>query len=280
MIEIKTLEGVSLEELRTTFNEAFQQYFVPVHLTQEQLEQKLLVEGFAPELSVGAFANDRLIGFIMHGKGRWKQKKTVYNCGTGVIELYRRQRLSQRMYEHLLPILKERGYQLGLLEVIQKNTKAMSSYRAVGFEIVRALDSFQGRIQPAQADPAVKELQNPDWELLSSFWSWTPSWQHAPAALERAASSYKIWALENKGELAAYAMINPLTNRIPSFAVAPQWRRQGLGSRLFNTLQDLYQEKPLTVINVEEQAVETKAFLQHLGFSTYVRQYEMELQIQ
>lgn len=280
MIRFNTLEGISTEEIRLCFNEAFAQYFVPVSFTQAQLEQKLWVEGYAPEYSVGAFdKSGRLAGFILHGSGAWNGKTTAYNCGTGVVAAHRGQQLSLRMYAFILPKLREMGVQQSLLEVIQENGGALRSYQKAGFQTSRELISFKGSLENTATDNEIYPIASPDWPLLQSYWSWTPCWQHSPASLLRAQESYQLWGIEEQGQLVAYAMLNPLTNRIPSFAVAPQWRRQGLASRLFRGLQQRFPDKPLLIINVHDKDAATKAFLQSLGFSTYVKQYEMNLQI-
>ncbi len=275
MLQFKTLEGIAHEDIRLTFNEAFREYFVPIYLTPEQLTQKLWVEGFEARLSAGAFEGDRLVGHMLHGVGQWNQLTAAYNGGTGVLPNQRGQQLTQRIYNFILPHLQDNGIHLSLLEVIQENVKARRIYESVGFSIVRELDSFKGIISGALARPEVRELNAPDWEVLQSFWSWQPSWQHSLQCLKRANSSYKCYGIEREGQLVAYAVINPLNRRVPSFAVAPPWRGQGLGRQLLQHLQQLYAQEPLTFINIEHEAADTIKFLQGLGLQPLIRQFEM-----
>lgn len=279
MLHLQTLENQSLESIRYSFNESFREYFVPLHFTPEQLSQKLQVEGYAPGLSVGAFDGEQLVGQILHAVGTWEEAPAAYNCGTGVQAAYRGQQLTRRLYDYVLPKLKERGIRRSVLEVIQENQKAMQVYQSVGFQQVRELLSFSGTVPHAAPDTEVQEAEPIHWEKVKEFWSWQPSWQHTPQCLQRAVASYSCYTITREGQVVAYAMINPLTNRLPSFAVSPQWRRQGLGLRLFRHLQYLHPQKPLTVINVAAGATETLQFMQASGLSPLVQQYEMVLDL-
>lgn len=279
MLQIDTLQSVSTEEIRLCFNEAFHKYFVPVNLNAAQFEQKLAVEGYTPSISGGTFAGSKLVGFILHSEGLHGNKRTAYNSGTGVVTSYRGQQLLRRMYDYLLPLLKEKGVQKSILEVIQENEKARRAYKDAGFTIVRELYSYQGTVEEPAAYSAVEELQIEDWSRAETFWSWEPSWQHSQQCLQRASGSYKTYGIKKGEALVAYAIINPLTNRIPSFAVAPAWRNKGLGSTLFQHLQYHFPAKPLTVINVDSQSHETIGFLEKQGLKLLVKQFEMELLI-
>ncbi|EMR02018.1 GNAT family N-acetyltransferase [Cesiribacter andamanensis] len=276
-MQFASLSATSPEEIRTAFNEAFSDYLVPVQLSAEQMEQKLQVEGFDPSCSVGAFAHQKLVGQILHSAGFWKGKPAAYNSGTGVVPSQRGQHLTQRMFACILPQLKEKGLACSLLEVIEGNDKALRTYLGVGFTTVRLLDSFKGTIAQPLADPEIQLLDRPDWQQLQQFWDWHPSWQHSPACLQRAGSSYKTFALLEGSRVIAYATINPLTNRIPSFGVSRQHRRRGLASRLFRHVQQCYPDKPLTLINVDSSASGTLTFLQAVGLQYFLRQHEMEL---
>ena len=279
MLQIDTLQSVSTEEIRLCFNEAFHKYFVPVNLNAAQFEQKLTIEGYAPSISAGTFAGDKLVGFILHSEGLHGNKRTAYNSGTGVVPSHRGQQLLRRMYDYLLPLLKEKKVQKSILEVIQENEKAQRAYKDAGFTIVRELYSYQGTVEEPAAYSAVEELQIEDWSRAEALWSWEPSWQHSQQCLQRAIGSYKTYGIKKEGALVAYAVINPLTNRIPSFAVASKWRNKGLGSTLFQHLQYHFPAKPLTVINVDSQSAETLSFLEKQGLSPLVKQFEMELLI-
>lgn len=278
-MKLGTLQQSSTEEIRQSFNKAFEEYFVPIYLSAEQMAQKLMVEGYDASISPAVFSAHKPAGFILHGAGTYRGIPTAYNSGTGVLPAYRGQHLVQAMYEYILPILKERGFQKSLLEVIQENIKAKRCYEAVGFRVVRELLSYKAQVAQPLLHKDVQEIKTPNWPLLASYWNREPSWQHSLQCLQRASDSYKIWGIFKDSELVAYAVINPLTNRVPSFAVAPAWRNQKNATKLFQHLQQLYSSMPLTVINVDGQDDISNGFLKSLGLTPLVAQFEMELPI-
>jgi hypothetical protein len=66
-MEVKSLENTEISELATVFNQSFSDYIVPLKITIEQLENKIKSDNIKLKFSVGAFENNRLIGFILHG---------------------------------------------------------------------------------------------------------------------------------------------------------------------------------------------------------------------
>ena len=48
-MEIRTLENKTVSELTTVFNKAFEKYFVPLKLSEEQLQQKMQGRWDGPE---------------------------------------------------------------------------------------------------------------------------------------------------------------------------------------------------------------------------------------
>lgn len=120
-------------------------------LSLADFEKMLLRNGFEPELSVGAFVNDRLAGFIFNGFRDWNGVTTVYDTGTGVIKDYRKQGITNHMFSIARNVLQEKGIKQYLLEVIQTNTAAVELYKKQGFEITRELNCFQ--VEKSQYSP-------------------------------------------------------------------------------------------------------------------------------
>ena len=66
MYQYKTLENISYEQLAECFCLAFSDYAFPMNLTPEELRGVLEQSGVDLALSCGAFAGDKLVGFIFH----------------------------------------------------------------------------------------------------------------------------------------------------------------------------------------------------------------------
>jgi len=125
MIILKTLEKITTEKLLEVFNLSFSDCVVPFCLTKEQLEDKIKSDSIKLEFSVGAFEDDQLIAFILHGYDTIDNLKIVYNAGTGVIPAKRGNKLTAKLYDYILPFLHENDIDKLLLEVISTNEPAI-----------------------------------------------------------------------------------------------------------------------------------------------------------
>ena len=123
-----------------------------------------------------------------------------------------------------------------------------------------------------------RQIKRPDWQLLSEFWSWKPSWPSSIAAVQRAGGQLQILGLYDVETLLAYGIINLESGRITQFAVHPAYRNQGLGKLLFYYLSKLGNPK-LSIINIDKSDKTSIDFLKHIGFDSYIGQFEMGLQL-
>ncbi len=280
MITIQTLENTDTNTILNTFNLAFSDYVVPMRITEEQLINKMKTENIRLDYSVGAFNQNELIAFILHGQNTINGKSIVYNGGTGVIPTQRGQKLTAQLYEFILPKLRAEQIDSVLLEVITTNLPAVTTYEKIGFKTLRTLDCFKGNILQQPVNPAyeIKELKNWDWNLLCSFWDWNPTNQNGISAIE-INKSYLISLGIYKGEeLCGYLIYNPKSNRIQQFAVAKAHRNKGLASQLFSHIAQQHTSE-VAMINIDHSSAETLAFLQKTGFEKTISQYEMELKL-
>ena len=134
-MEIRSLADTAFDTLYEAFSQAFADY--EVQINGAQLRRMLKRRGFDPRLSFAAFDGDRIAAFTLNGIGNYDGLPTAYDTGTGTLEAYRGQGLATRIFEHSIPYLKEVGIGRYLLEVLQHNTKAVSVYRKLGFEVTR-----------------------------------------------------------------------------------------------------------------------------------------------
>lgn len=275
----RSLQNIPISTLAATFNYAFSDYLVPLHLSEAQLENKIISDGVRLELSAGAFEGDHLIGFILHGFDIVDGRRILYNAGTGVIPEKRGQKITARLFEFILPTLRAENVKRVQLEVIHGNQPAIKTYQSIGFEVVRELDCFKGTVASQNTSGFnIRGLGLYDWPLMRSFWDWQPSWQNSVRALENVKdTNISIGAFDGEN-LIGYLLYNPISNRVQQFAVDPHYRRRGAGRALFGHIAQLA-NKDLVLINVDHNATETAAFLLSLGLEPYVSQYEMAIEL-
>lgn len=287
MIIYRTLTDADFPQLYHATLEAFSDYVVPYQPTQESLRRMLLINGVDFKYSVGAFEGEKMVGFIVNAIGDWAGKRTVYNSGTGVIPEYRKQGISRKMFDFILPTLREIKVEQYLLEVISENKLALNLYQNLGFEIQRELSVFKKEDlicvdENLRENIEMKEIETLDWELFESFWTCHPAWQNSIDAVKRSLSDETIvktflGAYSNQ-TLAGYAIGFHNSGNITQIAVGEAHRGKNFGRALVNALQKRI-EKPLFVSNVDTKAKDASAFFKANNFSLLTTQYEMLLKL-
>ena len=287
MTHFKDLKHISLQTLADTFNLAFSDYVIPMHFTERQLIEKLTRDGINLEHSAGAFDGDKLVGFILQGIGKWEGHLTAYNGGTGVIPAFRGSKITQQLYKYSIPQLKAAGVKKCLLEVVTHNEVAFKTYEKLGFSSTRTLISFKGELSAGTSSSRLaslpnnfifREIEDLDWQLAESYWEYSPSWGYHHAAMERLRTFTRLVGIFRKEELIGYGAIHENTNRVAQFAIAPDYRHQGLGYQLFRKLA-AGNNATLSVINVDERSESTLNFLEDIGLTQFLTQYEMVLEV-
>jgi len=277
-MEIRNLVGVDLQELTNCFNEAFANYFVEVHATEDYLRNRWKAARVRYDLSCGVFDEGRIIAFIIHGVDKKNGRLTAHNVGTGVVPAARGQNLVGQMYTNMLPDLKAAGVTCCSLEVICENVRAIRAYEKVGLQIVKTLPCFRGTpmIQSTKlAGLNIRQTHSPDWDLYKSFQDYTPSWDNEISAIRTAGEQYAVFELCNASAVLGYAVINLANGYIPQFSIAKAFRRKGYGRMLFSGLSK--HSPTLRVINVDQEAIAVVAFLEAMGLGQYLSQYEMQM---
>jgi len=278
MITLQTLENSPTGQLLEVFNLAFSDYVVPFSLTIEQLESKIKSDGIRLELSAGAFEDDRLVAFVLHGHDIVDGVKVAYNAGTGVIPAKRGNGLTARLHAFVLPILKAKAIEKVVLEVITTNEPAISTYKKIGFETIRQFNCFKGPIDATTETGGfeIRTLDAHDWPRLRSFWDVQPSWQNSVTAVENLKPVTVSIGLYEDEKLSGYAIFNPGTRKIYQLSVDKSCRKRGAGRQLLAYIAAHYGED-FSAINVDDASEDTSHFMTGMGMTAYIKQYEMEL---
>src|SRR4051794_39317091 len=140
-ITFRTLSGVDLSVLHAIWLRAFSDYVVSMQCSEEQFRNRLVREGCDYNASVGIFAGGEIVGFTFNSIGVWDGVPTAYDAGTAIAPEFRGRHLGEELFQFMFPLLKERGAEQYLLEVITTNTPAVNLYRKLGFRTTRELGS-------------------------------------------------------------------------------------------------------------------------------------------
>jgi ribosomal protein S18 acetylase RimI-like enzyme len=274
MIVHRLLSDDDFESLYDCFLTAFSDYEVDMLMSREQFRQRLRRDGVRLELSAAAFDGERMVGFYINGSGDWQGKSTAYDAGTGVIPDYRGRGVAKELFAFLERRLKEVGVAQYLLEVLTSNVPAAALYRKLGFQETRRLVVFRSQKGPKRLEHSVsiKAIEQPDWALYKTFWDGFPSWQNSSEAVDRVRGDRSIVAAYANDKCVGYGVVFVPSANLMQLAVAPQHRREGVGSAILAILEG---STTLKINNIDEDLKAALAFYEANGYKRVLSQYEM-----
>ncbi len=284
MLQIRSLQNTTFETLYLAFNEAFKDY----NRSWNPYEFKDLLKrrGYVPEISFGAFADDKLVSFTFNCIDNYNGKKTAYDAGTGTLEAYRGKGLSTKIFEASIPYLKEAGVNQYLLETQTTNHTAISVYKKIGFQIKRELSYFVQNTADVSIksiktddDIIIEPIEITDAEKAIEFCDFVPSWQNSFASLRRTELALKSIGAFIEDELVGYGIIVPESGDIPQLVVRKSNRRKGIGAALLSELLKGNHHATTRIINVDTNCRDIKAFLAAQNIFPLGAQYEMIMKL-
>lgn len=284
MYSYKTLEDTSTETLHEAFLEGFSDYQVKIDLPLNKFKSMMQRRGYTPDLSMGAFFNDKLVGFILNGYRSWNGKSTVYDTGTAVLPQYRKQGITSSIFQNIKDLLKEKRAEQYLLEAIISNTAAVNLYKKLGFKIIRTFDCFQ--LDKVNFEPAkpwevrnVDKMNAEDWKDIINFWDAEPSWQNSIDSINASAETFYYAIVHAEGKTAGYGIIDRKTGDISQIAVDKAYRGKGIGRSIVTDLIENTEAQRISILNIDTRFESIKDFLYKAGFKYSVGQYEMLLKL-
>jgi len=282
MVEYRFLRETDVPQIYSTFTKSFADYQIQASPSQEVVRRLMVRRGVGYDLSVGAFDGDDMVAVMATGYGEWQGSPAAYDIFTGVTPDYRRRGIAGAMIEFVRPTLVERGAECFLLEVLQTNEPAIKVYRRLGMTISREFACFKLERDAlvttrANRDVAIVEFDDPDWSAWHEFWSWQPSWQNSSASVERSLDGHVCFGALSGKECVGYAIAEPATHELCQLAVAPRYRRRGIGTQLLAAASNAMDNGSLRIINIDGGSAADLAFYESRGSQDFVRQYEMIL---
>jgi ribosomal protein S18 acetylase RimI-like enzyme len=283
-VRYKTLKNVSLETLCETFNKAFSDYQIDMQMSIIKFDQMISRKGYDPEVSVGVFDGNDLIGFVLNGLRKIDRKWAAYDLGTGIISEYRDKGISNKMLRYNEDILRERNIRQYILEVLKNNPRAIEVYRNRGFEATREFTCYEidkNEYDSKKCDHNVETryMTFDDWNYIKEFWDGTPSWQNSNDSIASVKELFKISTVLNDDKIVGYGVIDIESGDIPQLAVDPEYRGRGIGRSILSDLIKGTRSDNIRVINIDDENLSSQEFLTKLGFQEFASQYEMKLDL-
>lgn len=280
METIKSLNKVSFDLLAASFSEAFADY--DVQISKKELQIMLKRRGFVPELSFGAFDGEHLVSFTFNGIGIFNGQKTAYDTGTGTLKEFRGKGLATLIFEYSIPFLKKAGIAQYLLEVLQHNSKAISVYQKLGFEVSREFNFFVGKMGEINLEARklpskyhLKPISLDYSKQLASFWDFQPSWQNSFDSVTRSLTDFKLLGAYEGANLIGYCIFETNTGDITQIAVDKNYRRQGIASVLLAEIAKSNRHSGIKLINAKSGCESILKFAESKRILLKGQQFEM-----
>ncbi|MDR1056084.1 MAG: hypothetical protein LBL90_09780 [Prevotellaceae bacterium] len=113
---------------------------------------------------------------------------------------------------------------------------------------------------------------------MQQLWDWAPTWQNSINTVSRSKDVLVSIGVYDVNELVTYVIYNPLSKRVPQFAVDNAYRNKSMGRCLFAYIARNFDAENF-VNNVDHNSKNTAMFLEPLGLNKYIQQYEMCMDI-
>ncbi|MCL2246143.1 MAG: GNAT family N-acetyltransferase [Lentimicrobiaceae bacterium] len=279
-MKITNLSQIPFDTIFKAFNQAFADY--EMQLNRTQLQAMLLRRGFQPNLSFAALEGSEIVAFTLNGIGIFNGIPTAYDSGTGTLKEYRGQGLATKVFEYSIPYLKEAHIAQYLLEVLQHNTKAVSVYRNLGFEVTREFyyfikknEDIHNALKTIDFNFSIQQIEFEEIFQLTDFWDFHPSWQNSFESIERAREDCIFLGAFSEKQLIGYGIFEPSSGDIAQIAVNKQYRRKGAASLLIQEMLKLNKSDVIKVVNTDLLCHSIMDFLKMKNIEATGKQFEM-----
>jgi ribosomal protein S18 acetylase RimI-like enzyme len=282
-IEYKFLSEKYIPELREAWHKAFANYQVDMsYLTLERMISRARMDRVDYNLSVGAFHNNEMCGFLIIGIDKINNVLSAFDAGTGVIPEYRGKGIAGAMFDFVVPKLKSKGVQNFILEVIQENQAAINTYKKTGFSISRnfkcyKLDTknFTNEIE-SLPDVRIKSKEESDIENCLDFIEWDITWEYNIDAIKNIQEELIMDGAFVEGNCVGFIVYYPTLEWIFILAKKEEFKHKKIDCLLLTQLINKVKSKvPVIKFNNILSDHEMCGFLEKYGFELYTTQHEM-----
>lgn len=281
-ISLIPAQTVSHADRAQLINRSYADYYVPMHLTAEQMASMDRFYDIDLGRSLVALVGHAAVGIgLLSIRGR-----CGWITGVGVTPEQRRRGVGRALIGRLIENAAAAGLRELSLEVITQNTPAWRLYAEAGFAPVRELLIWRRSAESDALPIPVERLVPTDaGALLANFDRWHSqpvTWQRAAPTLAHmaAAGRLKGYRLDWHGAAAAYCLVSGHgdTLSLMDVGIDPATDIVTPGRILLQALSHLHWGQAMTISNVPEDDSLNRV-LAALRFLVTVRQVEMQFDL-
>lgn len=277
------LDNTPASHIHQTMLEAFSDYQLDMsYMTLERFKRRAQLGRVDFSCSVGAFAGSKLIGFTNVGIDNYKGNLSAYDAGTGIIKEFRGQGVAGKMFDFIIPKLKQKGVEKFYLEVLQENKPAIRAYEKTGFKIDREYLCYKTEIEKLKKpniklpNIEIKAIAQHEVKNYGHLFQQENAWESNISAIEHATGDIiNLGAFENSKCIGIISFY-PTLEWIMVLGTGKGQQGKGVDSLLLNYLTEKIQGL-VKLIKMGNLAPENpyNEFCLNKGFELYAKQFEM-----
>jgi ribosomal protein S18 acetylase RimI-like enzyme len=282
-VSMRTLTHSDFDEVHRCLCEGFSTDTVKVEMPHEELSLKLDHNSYQPNISVGIFHGNAMVGFWLSAIRTVEGGEAGFGVGSTVLDAWRRRGLAQIMIRAAVEVARGQGAAEYRLLVGGTNAPAIDLYEKMGFAKSGGFMSFDthgfnpdfklGRFRIISAD-VEKTLK-----AGASMSKDEQSWYNMDEGIRATSDSHiTALALDEDGEESGYGIFQPQTGRISRLGVRSMDREREIAA-IRGILSFFHrhapEDKPPEIFQVHEKSSRIFAHLDTLGFRPRTVQHEM-----
>jgi ribosomal protein S18 acetylase RimI-like enzyme len=265
---VRSLLEFNATQVSSILNDCFEGYLMPVQFTPQAVNSRFRAEHLDAAASFVYLRNDVPQGIILVAR----RGKTSRIAAMGVATEARGQGLGRLMLTEALGAARDRGDDSLKLEVFEQNTRALSLYQSLGFEIVRRLVGYQRPANQGEVENLI-EIDALEFSRIATLEAETDlPWQLMPENF--AGQSARAFQLEDK----AFALVMEAGSGFILWAIVVRraFRHQGYGRRLLDGVTNFFEGKECRIVQVVPENL-ASGFFSSLDFKVLeLTQFEMK----
>lgn len=270
MYQYKNLETVPFSQIAPCLNLAFSDYYLPIHLEEEEIPRFFAASGVDRKCSFGAFCCEEMVGFIFNSCGMYQGRSSVFDAGTGVVPAHRGKGVFTGLFHFTEQELRRQQIACYYLEVLQQNERAIQLYQKQGFSVVREFSVLRAeQAEPQPAGPVEYASYSAfDFGRTAGCHRADPSYEHSDPILNRNRELYEV-AYAAEEEITAFCVFAKDGGRLLQLG----WKSLADLRQVLQALLGRYHT--ITAKNIDRREGELLELLETLGFQEIARQFEM-----
>jgi len=275
-MSIVTLDTISLSQICHAFTLAFSDYEVPVHVTDEMLQEMIISRDIRLERSFGSIdSGGQLTGVILCAYRTYADGHRMYIATMGVLPDYRSLGIGSALLKKALQCAKHHQVYRVQLEVLEHNIAAQNLYHRAGFSIHRLLRCY--RTEAAQLKAITHALSGElvDRQVYQEldhdrYLPYIPSWQYDVPSVLNGYDQSAVLVIKENYSIKGFGTVYRNNGSVAQVGIRDQ-------TQIIPLLAALAHVSPASQIRVMNIA-STCAVCTQLdtaGWENFINQYEM-----